>query len=89
MAGSGGGNIDRLSKNREIALLHCFDQVQIMIMRRAIFRSLPNSPSFSTEHVFLKCFHGNSFLIFNRSVWPCIARDEQARAILKTLLSQV
>ena len=29
------------------------------------------------------------FLIFNKHVWPRIAWDEQARAILKTLLSQV
>ena len=37
----------------------------------------------------LKCFHGDLFQIFNRRVWPCTAWDEQARAILKTLLSQV
>ena len=29
------------------------------------------------------------FLFFNRRVWPRIAWDEQARAILKALLSQV
>ena len=37
----------------------------------------------------LECFHGNLFLIFNRRVWPCIVWEEQARAILKTLLSRL
>ena len=37
----------------------------------------------------LVCFHRNLFLFFDRRVWPRIAWDEQARAILKTLLSQV
>ena len=37
----------------------------------------------------LVCFHGNVLLFFDRRVWPRIAWDEQARASLKTLLSQV
>ena len=37
----------------------------------------------------LECFHGNIFLIFSTRVWPCIAWDEQARAIWKTYLGQV
>ena len=56
-----------------------------VIMQRVIFRSLPIL-HFCTQHVIWNVSTETFLLIFNRRVWPCTAWDEQARAILKTLL---